>query len=59
MEVMDMGYIGAFFSFFNLGIIVLVAGVSIYIYVLLIKLMRRGIKALDIHLEEKSRTREY
>lgn len=32
-------------------------GLSIYAFVLFIKLARRGIKALDIYLEEKTNSR--
>ena len=40
-----------------LVIYLITIGLSIYAFVLFVKLARRGIKALDIHLEEKKNGR--
>lgn len=45
----------AVISFFTLVIYLILIGVGIYCLVLFIKLARRGIKALDIYLEEKDK----
>ncbi|WP_234121373.1 hypothetical protein [Clostridium hydrogenum] len=42
------------FSFINIIIILALLGIGIYGFVLFIKLAKRGIKALDIYIEEKS-----
>jgi hypothetical protein len=44
-----------FFLVLYIGLI----GISIYMMILMIKLARRGIKALDIYLEEKSAKKMY
>ena len=45
--------------FFFLVLYIGVIGISIYMMILMIKLARRGIKALDIYLEEKSSKKMY
>lgn len=44
-----------FFLILYLGVI----GLSIYMMILMIKLARRGIKALDIYINEKSSNKIY
>ncbi len=45
--------------FFFLVLYIGLIGISIYMMILMIKLARRGIKALDIYLEEKSSKKMY
>ena len=47
-------YIGLGFQLINIILIVGFLGISIYLLVLTIKLMHRGIKVLDIYIQEKS-----
>jgi len=48
----SMGIIG--FSLFNLLLMLGMIGISIYGFVLFVKLAHRGIKALDIYIDEKT-----
>lgn len=41
-------------TFVNLIIILVLFGISIYWFVLFVKLANRGIKALDIYIKEKN-----
>jgi len=43
------------FSLINIILILGMFGISIYGFVLFVKLANRGIKALDIYIEEKTR----
>lgn len=51
-----MGMVGAL-AFINLIIVLALVGVGIYGFVLFVKLANRGIKALDIYINEKNNTR--
>ncbi len=48
---MNIGVI--FLSLLNLIIILILLGISIYGFILFVKLAHRGIKALDIYIDEK------
>ena len=50
-----MSGVGAGFGIILVLIYLVIFGVSIYSLVLFIKLARRGIKALDIFIDEKSK----
>ncbi|AGF57130.1 MULTISPECIES: hypothetical protein [Clostridium] len=52
-----MSGVGAGFGIILVLIYLVIFGVSIYSLVLFIKLARRGIKALDIFIDEKSKNR--
>lgn len=43
-----------FMALINLMIILIVFGMSVYGFILFVKLANRGIKALDIYIEEKT-----
>ncbi len=47
--------VGASMGLVMVLIYVLVLGISIYSFILWLKLARRGIRALDLYLEEKSK----
>lgn len=47
----NIGMIG--FGLFNLLLMLSMFGISIYAFVLFVKLAHRGIKALDIYINEK------
>jgi hypothetical protein len=50
-----MGYfVSAGFSMLSTIIVITTVAFTIYIYVLFIKLARRGIKALDLYIKERS-----
>lgn len=49
---MDMGLLG--FGVFYLVFMLSMLGISIYGFILFIKLARRGIKAFDIYIDEKT-----
>lgn len=57
--VREMAPVGGYavISFFTLVIYLILIGVGIYCLVLFIKLAHRGIKALDIYIEEKDKSR--
>lgn len=46
-----------FFSLFNIVLLLCSFGIGIYSFILFVKLATRGIKALDIYIEEKSNNR--
>lgn len=52
-----MGLWGYSFALFNVVFALVILGFSIYILVLAIKVMRRGITALDLYIEEKRESR--
>lgn len=52
-----MGF-SAVFGFLAIVIYLVLLGVGIYVLVLLIKLMRRGIDALDLYIDEKRNNRK-
>jgi len=47
------------FSFINIFILIGMFGISIYCFILFIKLAHRGIKAIDLYIEEKTRDRNF
>lgn len=49
----------AIFGFINIIFILAFIGISIYCFILFIKLAHRGIKALDLYIEEKTRDRNF
>jgi len=51
---MGMGLLGLGFGLFYFVFILGMLGISIYGFILFIKLANRGIKALDIYLDEKN-----
>lgn len=52
-----MGMLGgaALFSLINLIIILVLVSMGIYCFVLFVKLANRGIKALDIYIDDKTK----
>lgn len=51
MDIANPGFVGGFmiiYMIFMLGL----CGISIYCFILFIKLARRGIKALDIYIDK-------
>lgn len=50
-----MNVLFALFCVFYVLILLGMLGISIYGFILFVKVARRGIKALDIYLEEKSK----
>jgi hypothetical protein len=50
--IMNSALVG--FGFFYIIFILAIIGFSIYWFILLVKLARRGIKALDIYINEKT-----
>jgi hypothetical protein len=55
---MEMGILGGLFGIVNLIFMLAMFGVSIYTFILFIKLAHRGIEALDIYINEKNRNTE-
>jgi hypothetical protein len=55
---MEMGILGGLFGIVNLIFLLLMFGVSIYTFILFVKLAHRGIEALDIYINEKNRNTE-
>lgn len=51
---MSMNYVTIFASIINLIVLVVLLGFGIYAFILFVKLARRGIKALDIYINEKT-----
>lgn len=49
--------IAGMMAFINLIIILILLGMGIYGFVLFVKLANRGIKALDIYINEKTNTK--
>ncbi len=49
-----MSLFGMLFGLFNVGLYIILFGFTIYIYVLIVKLSRRGIKALDLYIDGKN-----
>jgi hypothetical protein len=52
---MEMGILGGLFGLVNLIFLFSMLGVSIYAFILFVKLAHRGIEALDIYINEKNR----
>lgn len=50
-----MGLFGMINYFMALGIIAFFIGISGYILILIVKLLRRGIKALDLYIQSKEK----
>lgn len=46
--------IGSIIAWINLIIILVLCGMGIYAFILFVKLANRGIKALDIYIDEKT-----
>ena len=52
---MEMGMLGGLFGIVNLIFLLSMVGVSIYTFILFVKLAHRGIEALDIYINEKNK----
>ena len=50
-----MGMLGGLFGIVNLIFLLSMVGVSIYTFILFVKLAHRGIEALDIYINEKNK----
>jgi hypothetical protein len=55
---MEMSILGGLFGIVNLIFLLSMLGVSIYAFILFVKLARRGIEALDIYINEKNKNTE-
>ncbi|MCB2288210.1 hypothetical protein LGK97_00335 [Clostridium sp. CS001] len=55
---MGMSMLGGLFSIVNLIFMLSMLGVSIYTFILFVKLAHRGIEALDIYINEKNKNTE-
>lgn len=51
---MEISYITGIVTAINLMIILVLSGIGIYGFMLFVKLAKRGIKALDIYINEKT-----
>lgn len=48
----------AFFGLFNVILFLVWMGISIYLIILMVRLMRRGIVALDLYIEKERRSHD-
>jgi len=55
---MERSILGGLFGIFNLIFMLAMFCVSIYTFILFVKLARRGIEALDIYINEKNKNTE-
>lgn len=51
---MEMYGVFSVFTFLNIAFVLVAFGIGIYGFVLFVKLANRGIKALDIYINEKN-----
>jgi len=55
---MGIGILGGLFGIVNLIFMLSMFGVSIYAFILFVKLAHRGIEALEIYINEKNKNTE-